>query len=103
MKHKGGDWRPYDADWRKLRQAFLAEHPLCVMCAEEGRTGEATVVDHIVAIADEPSRRLDATNLRPLCKPHHDQRTAREQGFARSSTKQPPRPVNARGVPLGWL
>lgn len=73
--------RGYDAAWRKVRASVLAAEPLCRFCDEAGRVTPATVVDHIVPIADAPDRRLDPTNLRPLCKPCHDRRTAREQGF----------------------
>lgn len=75
--------RGYDGGWRKVRLAFLAAHPLCAFCEADGRLTAATVVDHEVAIVDAPERRLDWSNLRPLCKPCHDRRTATEQGFAR--------------------
>ena len=74
--------RGYDAAWRKVRAAVLAAEPLCRFCDAEGRITPATIVDHIVPIAEAPDRRLDTTNLRPLCKPCHDRRTARDQGFA---------------------
>lgn len=75
--------RGYDAVWRKLRKVYLIKNPLCVFCEEEGKLTPATVVDHIVPIAQAPVLRLDPKNLRSLCKPHHDARTAKEQGFAR--------------------
>lgn len=75
--------RGYDTAWRKVRDQHLREEPLCQMCMEAGRVTAATVVDHIVSIADRPDLRLDRSNLRSLCKPHHDARTARDQGFAR--------------------
>jgi hypothetical protein len=78
--------RGYDGEWRKLRLAYLAQHPLCVMC--DGPT-PATVVDHIISIAERPDLRLDWSNLRPLCKRHHDQHTAREQGMAAPAHRHP--------------
>jgi 5-methylcytosine-specific restriction enzyme A len=76
--------RGYDNDWRRLRDRVLAERPLCVMCEAEGRIEPATVGDHIVPIKVDPSRRLDPSNVRPLCKAHHDQRTD-EGDFGRAS------------------
>lgn len=67
--------RDYDSVWRRLSKAFRLENPLCVMCLEEDKIVAAEVVDHIITIRDDPTRRLDVTNLRSLCKRHHDQRT----------------------------
>lgn len=56
--------------WQKLRAAFLAKHPVCVMCEAEGKTTKATVCDHI-----EPHRG-DAAKFwsgpyQALCQTHH--------------------------------
>ena len=77
--------RGYDADWRRFRAAWLADHPLCEACMRETppRVTAATVVDHIVSIADAPDRRLDPTNTRSLCSRHHNRRTGRDQGWGR--------------------
>jgi 5-methylcytosine-specific restriction enzyme A len=48
------------------------------------RVTPATVVDHIVPIADAPDRRLDWTNLRSMAKPCHDAYTARTPGWGRA-------------------
>jgi 5-methylcytosine-specific restriction protein A len=69
--------RGYDSDWRKARARHLQHSPLCVMCNAEERTTAADVVDHIVPIAVDPSRRLDPTNFRSLCTRHHAVVTAR--------------------------
>ena len=39
--------RGYDARWRKARESYLAEHPLCVKHHARGEVVVATVVDHI--------------------------------------------------------
>jgi 5-methylcytosine-specific restriction protein A len=70
--------RGYDHRWRKIRLAVLADEPLCRMCHERGRITAAQEVDHI----DGNSRNNERDNLRPLCKPCHSGRTARDQGFA---------------------
>ena len=38
----------YDHKWRKFRQAFLSQNPLCAHCLEKGLTVEAVVVDHVI-------------------------------------------------------
>jgi 5-methylcytosine-specific restriction protein A len=72
--------RGYDADWRALRAAVLREHPTCVMCEAEGVERPARMVDHIVSINVAPERRLDPSNLMPLCWPHHRAKTLRSDG-----------------------
>lgn len=81
--------RGYGADWRRLRLTFLDANPLCRFCADTGRVEAATVVDHIITIADRPDLRLDWSNLRPLCKPCHDRHTAREQAFGGKASRRP--------------
>lgn len=68
--------RGYDNDWRIARLDHLKSHPLCVWCHRDGRVTAATVVDHIKPIVDRPDLRLDPSNFRSLCKPHHDAHTA---------------------------
>jgi 5-methylcytosine-specific restriction protein A len=50
---------------------------------EAGTIRAAEVVDHIRTIRDRPDLRLDHANLRSLCKPCHDARTAREVNASR--------------------
>lgn len=84
--------RGYDGRWQKARKTFLSRHPVCAECQRQGFVTAATVVDHIV-----PHRMIDATtpeamaraqglfwdtaNWQALCKPHHDQKTAKETGW----------------------
>ena len=71
--------RVYDtALWKRLRSAVLALSPLCVDCKGEGRVEPATEVDHRIPIRDAPDLAFDASNLQPLCKRHHSEKTARE-------------------------
>lgn len=42
------------------------------MCKEMGYYTEATVVDHIVKVVDDPDRAFDGDNLQSLCKHCHD-------------------------------
>lgn len=66
---------------RKLqeRNKRLAEaQPLCVMCLEEGRITPGEESDHIVALVNGGVD--DETNLRRLCKRHHEQKTREDLG-----------------------
>jgi 5-methylcytosine-specific restriction protein A len=64
--------RGYDADWRRVRDAHLRDEPVCRICLARGYVVSATTVDHIVKIRDDPTLRLESSNLRSLCKPCHD-------------------------------
>ena len=59
------------ASWQRLRRLFLRAHPWCLCGAA------ATVVDHVIPIADggEP---LDAANLQPMCASCHSKKSAQE-------------------------
>ena len=61
--------------WRKLRQYHITRNPLCTTCAQSGLTVVADVVDHIEEIRDNPTRRLDSTNLQSLCHSCHNNKT----------------------------
>jgi hypothetical protein len=71
--------RGYGADWRRVRLAVLASEPLCRICEAVGRVTAATEVDHIEPFQGiEDPLRLAVANLRPLCRPCHLARTARQ-------------------------
>jgi 5-methylcytosine-specific restriction enzyme A len=72
--------RGYDANWRRARTRYLAEHPLCTACYKSGRVVIATVVDHIRAHKGDRLLFWDQDNWQSLCKQHHDQKTAKEDG-----------------------
>ncbi|NUB09718.1 HNH endonuclease [Azospirillum sp. Vi22] len=63
--------RGYDSGWVKLRAAHLARHSACLVCG----TTMGVDVDHVQAIREAPNRRLDPTNLRTLCRLHHNRKT----------------------------
>jgi 5-methylcytosine-specific restriction protein A len=69
--------RGYDWQWQKFRKRFLAEHPLCEDCISEGRVGAATDIHHKQKLRDRPELKYEEENLVPLCKMHHDRRTAK--------------------------
>ena len=74
--------RGYDRTWQRVRLQVLRGEPLCRFCAAAGLVVAASEVDHVVPIAQAPQRRLDRSNLRPLCKPCHSARTASDQAQA---------------------
>lgn len=98
--------RGYTSAWTKARAAYLRAHPLCVHCAAEGRRAIAAhIVDHIIphklkaaldsgdvaAILKAKALFWDsAGNWQPLCKTHHDRKTATEDGgFGRAPRSRP--------------
>lgn len=70
--------RGYDAEWKKHRDKFLLENPLCVDCRKKGYVMPATVVDHIVPHKGDKDLFWDKTNWQPLCETHHNIKTASE-------------------------
>ena len=63
--------------WRNLRNHFLSKHPLCKLCEEKHIYKPATVVDHIIPMANggDPWRE---DNLQALCNRCHAIKTNRE-------------------------
>lgn len=64
--------RGYGGRWQRERLAYLAQHPLCVMCAKQGRVTAANTVDHIIPHKGDPLLMWDQTNWQSLCEPHHN-------------------------------
>lgn len=58
--------------WRRLRAAFLVEHPLCQDCERQGRTTAAVHVHHVRPRKDRPELALVWGNLQALCQPCHN-------------------------------
>ena len=68
------------ARWRRERRAYLNLHPLCRHCQEDGITKLADVVDHIVPHKGDVAMFYNQDNWQPLCKRHHDKKTATQDG-----------------------
>lgn len=64
--------------WQAIRKDYLQRNPLCVMCQQDGRIAQATVVDHI-----EPHRgdlvKFYNGPFQGLCKTHHDSTKQRQE------------------------
>lgn len=65
-----GDERKFlhSVTWRKEREAYLAEHPLCERCLLEGREVPAYLVHHI----DGNELNRDKSNKEALCTNCHE-------------------------------
>jgi len=72
--------RGYGYRWQQVRLNYLRRHPLCILCEEEGKATAANVVDHIKPHKGNTSLMWDEGNFQPLCKHHHDVKTATEDG-----------------------
>ena len=88
--------RGYDSKWRKAREGFLRNHPLCECneCLASGRLIASAVVDHTIphrlkeakdsgdpeAIAKAIALFWDRKNWKAMSKACHDRKTAREDG-----------------------
>lgn len=72
--------RGYDNKWRKARNFYLKENPLCVACKASGELTPATVVDHIKPHKGDMILFWVFDNWQALCKRCHDVKTAREDG-----------------------
>lgn len=63
--------------WRKLRDAYLIDHPLCEMCLEANKITPTEDIHHIISFVgiSDPLRRneiaFDYNNLKALCKVCH--------------------------------
>ena len=76
--------RGYGYQWQQARAAYLLEHPLCVMCRQEGWLTEATVVDHAIPHRGDPALFWDPANWQGLCAVCHNRKTATlDGGFGR--------------------
>lgn len=76
--------RGYDQKWRRIRAAFLKKYSACAVCG-----AEATEVDHITPLKDGGTN--EWSNLQPLCKSHHSQKTNQvDGGFGNKFPKADP-------------
>ena len=64
--------------WRRYRNWFITNNPLCKKCESHGLTVLADVVDHRLPLKDggEP---FDEDNTQSLCHSCHNRKTAEER------------------------
>jgi 5-methylcytosine-specific restriction protein A len=68
--------------WRKRAARQLREHPLCAICEAQGLVVAAREVDHIERHGGD-YRRFFEGEIQSLCRVHHEQKTAEEEGHKR--------------------
>lgn len=66
--------------WKSTRKSVMLEFDyVCQECIRQGYYKQANVVDHIIELKDDWSKRLDKDNLIPLCHSCHNKKTKEEQ------------------------
>ena len=66
--------KPYGRAWKRIRDSYIAAHPLCEQCQKEGRITPAEEVHHILPLSHGGTHSRD--NLMALCKACHSRITA---------------------------
>jgi 5-methylcytosine-specific restriction protein A len=66
----------YGRRWKRIRDRYISEHPLCEECQKYGRLTPAEEVHHIIPLS-KGGTNADS-NLMSLCKQCHSSITARE-------------------------
>ncbi len=61
----------YGWAWDVMSRRIREQRPLCEHCLEKGKTSATKCVHHMVAVADNPDRLLDETNVVALCTECH--------------------------------
>ncbi|MGK8177064.1 HNH endonuclease signature motif containing protein [Aeromonas dhakensis] len=71
--------------WRAISKQHRQKNPLCLHCKQKGIYSPAFIVDHLIEIEDDWSRRFDKTNLQSLCLACHNTKTEKEQKKRKST------------------
>jgi len=64
--------------YQQFRDWFMRRNRLCAECERQGVVTLAEEMDHIVPVHQAPDRVWDVDNLQALCRPCHEEKTARE-------------------------
>jgi 5-methylcytosine-specific restriction enzyme A len=72
--HKVADAFYVSPEWRRFRNWYISNHPLCEQCLADGYTVRAVIVDHIHELKDGGAR-FDENNARSLCRACHNKKT----------------------------
>ncbi|HAA8671009.1 TPA_asm: HNH endonuclease [Listeria monocytogenes] len=60
----------YGRAWKRIRDRYVQEHPLCEMCKADGRLTPTDEVHHILPVSQGGTH--DRSNLMSLCKSCHN-------------------------------
>lgn len=61
--------RRYGRAWKRTRDSYVQQHPLCELCQKDGRLTATEEVHHKVPLSEGGTHARD--NLIALCKPCH--------------------------------
>lgn len=82
--HQSEFTKLYNWDWRKFRDRYVKENPLCLHCLKEGKLTPTQVVDHIVPHKGDKELFWNNDNHQSLCVKCHNEKTAKyDGGFGR--------------------
>ncbi|WP_242316651.1 HNH endonuclease [Bacillus cereus group sp. BfR-BA-01489] len=66
--------------WKDMRELmYRRDHGLCVQCRSKDIIKIGDVVDHIIPIRVDWSKRLEPTNLQTLCHACHNKKTKEDE------------------------
>lgn len=68
----------YGRSWKRIRDRYVALHPLCEQCEKHGKMTPTEEVHHIKPLSQGGTH--DFNNLMSLCTSCHSEITAREGG-----------------------
>jgi len=68
------------AAWRKCREWYRKQHPLCERCRAAGRYVASAVVHHKIDRRVRPDLAYREDNLEALCEPCHNAESAHRAG-----------------------
>lgn len=84
----------HSAAWKQARRVrLMLDHYMCTECMKEFRRGDrlrpnrATMVHHVLPIAERPDLALDITNMRSLCDMHHNREHPEKGGQGKAKPK----------------
>ena len=72
----------YDYQWRQMSERIRRQRPLCEDCKAIGKVVPSVECHHVIAIKDDPSRRLDPSNVVAVCRACHIERHRAPKGGA---------------------
>lgn len=68
--------RRYGREWKRIRDRYVTEHPLCEECKKQGKLTPAQEVHHVIPLSKGGTHAED--NLMSLCTPCHSEVSARD-------------------------
>ena len=71
-------YKRYSNRWRRIRQPYIKEHPVCELCERKNILKPVEEVHHIVPLSKGGTHNEE--NLMSLCKSCHSRLTATEGG-----------------------